>query len=668
MSMAARIGRRRRVGAIAVVAVVLLGGVLAVGRTRLLILATRALVAGALAAPPTIVEPLASIVGVRGALPARVASADVAGDGPILVVTAPENPFTRYLVEILRAEGLDALGTLDAARLTPAALAARHVVVLGETPLDAAQVAMLAEWTEHGGTLIAMRPGAPLANLLGLERADGTLADGYLRVDDTAPPGAGIVAATMQFHGTADLWIVRPASELPTGEAARVVATLHRDTSSPTPYPAVTVRRVGTGVAAAFTYDLARSVVFTRQGNPAWAGQRRLGLPPIRAVDLFAGDVAGHPEPDWIDFQKRAIPQADEQQRLLANLILDDTAHGPLPRWWYLPRGWQAAIVMTGDAHDDSAVARRLEQYRAASPAGCSVDDWECVRATVYLYPGTSFTAAEAVRDTSLGFEVALHPSTRCGDWTPPVFGLVLGLQRATFGAIFPDIPTPTTSRTHCAAWSDWSSAAEIEASYGIRLDANYYDYPASWVRGRAGLFTGSALPMRFAATDGRVIDCWQAATQITDESGLPLPAALDELLDRATGPEGYYGVLTVNVHFDEAHHPGSDAIVASALRRGVPVVTARQMLTWLDGRDASSFESLDWRDGVLTFTMRIGAGARQLRGMLPLRTAGGELARLEHEGAPVPFETRTVKGIAYAFFAAEGGRWAAVYATHVDR
>jgi hypothetical protein len=46
-------------------------------------------------------------------------------------------------------------------------------------------------------------------------------------------------------------------------------------------------RRTG-GQAAAFTFDLARSIVQTRQGNPAWAGQERDGQPgPIRSNDLF---------------------------------------------------------------------------------------------------------------------------------------------------------------------------------------------------------------------------------------------------------------------------------------------------------------------------------------------------------------------------------------------
>ena len=70
-----------------------------------------------------------------------------------------------------------------------------------------------------------------------------------------------------------------------------------------------------------FAYDLARSVVYTRQGNPAWAGQEQDGLRPVRPDDLFYGNKVGDPQADWVDPQKIAIPQADEQQRLLANLI-----------------------------------------------------------------------------------------------------------------------------------------------------------------------------------------------------------------------------------------------------------------------------------------------------------------------------------------------------------
>ena len=92
-------------------------------------------------------------------------------------------------------------------------------------------------------------------------------------------------------------------------------------------------RRLRRGQAAAFTYDLARSVVYTRQGNPAWAGQERDGeVPPIiRPDDLFFGAKLG-PTARLDRHEKIQLPQADEQQRLLANLIeLDDPTSADPP-------------------------------------------------------------------------------------------------------------------------------------------------------------------------------------------------------------------------------------------------------------------------------------------------------------------------------------------------
>ena len=164
-------------------------------------------------------------------------------------------------------------------------------------------------------------------------------------VNTNTTPGAGIVGQTIQFHGTADRYTLSGASSL---------ATLYSTAQTSTANPAVTLRSVGPngGQAAAFTYDLARSIVLTRQGNPAWAGQERDGLTPIRSDDLFYGPATFDPQPNWVDLNKVAIPQADEQQRLLANtIIFMNAVKSMLPRFWYFPHGYEAAVVMTGDDH-----------------------------------------------------------------------------------------------------------------------------------------------------------------------------------------------------------------------------------------------------------------------------------------------------------------------------
>ena len=74
----------------------------------------------------------------------------------------------------------------------------------------------------------------------------------------------------------------------------------------------------------------------------------------------------------------------------------------------------------------------------------------------------------------------------------------------------------------------------------------------------RPGLFTGSGMPMRFATSTGAFIDVYQATTQMTDESGQSYPFTIDTLLDRALGPEGYYGAFTANLHTDNSQQPQS--------------------------------------------------------------------------------------------------------------
>jgi hypothetical protein len=140
--------------------------------------------------------------------------------------------------------------------------------------------------------------------------------------------------------------------------------------------------------------------------------------------------------------------------------------------------------------------------------------------------------------------------------------------------------------------WSDYATQPIVEREFGIRLDTTYYTYPDAWLKDRPGLLTGSGMPMRFAQKDGTMIDVYQVNTQLPDDSPKAFPLWIDTLLDRAIGPEAYYGAFTTNVHGDSGRSLKdsewkSDAVVASALSRGVPIVSAKQMLTWLDGRNA---------------------------------------------------------------------------------
>ncbi len=281
-----------------------------------------------------------------------------------MVVRNEANPFSTYYAEILLNEGLNAFALTNVSAIDPAVLSHYDVVILGETALTSGQVTTLSNWVSGGGNLIAMKPDKQLAGLLGLTDGAATLSEGYLLVNTASNPGIGIVGQTIQFHGTADRYTLNGASSL---------ATLYADASTATPNPAVTLRSVGSsgGQVAALTFDLARSIVLTRQGNPAWVNQDRDGNAPVRSDDLFFGAKAGDVQPDWVNLNKVAIPQADEQQRLLANMIISmNSDRKLLPRFWYFPHGHQAVVVMTATIMGQGTRRRvSTNNWRPASPA-----------------------------------------------------------------------------------------------------------------------------------------------------------------------------------------------------------------------------------------------------------------------------------------------------------
>ena len=588
--------------------------------------------------------------------------------GPILVISSASNPFSRYYGEILSAEGLNEYTVADISTVTSTTLAAFDVAILGDMSLTSAQVSMLTTWVNGGGQLIAMHPDKQLAGLLGLTSKTSTLSNAYLLVQTSTGPGVGIVGQSIQFHGTADQYTLNGASSL---------ATLYSTASATTTSPAVTLARSGSGQAAAFTYDLARSIIYTRQGNPAWSGEARDGQTgPNRSDDLYFGAASFDPEPDWVDLNKVSIPQADEQQRLLANLILQmNTAKKPLPRFWYFPSGVKAVVVMTGDDHGSfysgSATTQRFGDLVAASPTGCSVADWQCMRSTSYLFPQSiadnPLTDAQAAALVAQGFEISVHVDSNptCSNWIPADLDDDYVSVMSSFAAQFPSVPPPQTHRMHCIGWSDYDTQPQTELRHGIRLDTSYYYWPPTWVNDVPGLFTGSGMPMRFTDRNGNIIDVYQATTQMTDESGQSYPNNIDTILDNATGTTAYYGAFVVQAHNDQGSYPGiGPSIVSSAQAHGVPMVSAQQMLTWLDGRNSSSFGSLSWTGSSLNFTIVVGTGARNLQAMLPISSPAGSLNSISLSGSLVSFTTQAIKGAQYAFFNAVAGSYVANYGT----
>jgi chitodextrinase len=585
---------------------------------------------------------------------------------PVLVIGSTANPFTTYLGEILRTEGLNEFTSIDISLVSPSLLSHENVVVLGDMTLSATQVTMLTSWVNAGGTLIAMHPDKQLAGLLGLTDSGTTLGNAYLKVDTTTTAGSGIVGASIQYHGSADRYTLNGAT---------AIASLYSDATTATSSPAVSWRAVGAngGKAIAFTYDLARSIAYTRQGNPAWVGQNRDNFEGIAPDDLYYGARSGDVQPDWVNTNKIAIPQADEQQRLLANLITVAASNRlPLPRFWYLPRGVKAALALTSDDHSTTnapgGTAYRFDRLNALSTPGCVVANWQCVRATSFIFPVDALTNAQATSYVNQGFELALHPvfgSCPTTVQTQAQIAATYAQQLSDLRAKYTGIPVPVTNRNHCYYWPDWSSVPKVELANGARMDFDYAHYPNSWIGNKPGFMTGSGFPMRFADSDGTPIDVYQEATHVDDDgtTAAQTPAFIASLLDNAVGSPGYYGAFGVLIHADNPiFNQQLEDVVAAAQARNVPIVSGKQLLDWTDGRNSSTIRDLQWNAGTLTFTVSAAAGANGLQTMVPTQGPSGTLTGITRGGSAVAYTVQTIKGISYAMFDSPSGAYVASY------
>jgi hypothetical protein len=568
---------------------------------------------------------------------------------PILLVLndAAPNKFGAYVGEILRAEGLNAYAVAQVGALTAADLSGRPLVVLAETPITEAQGTLFSTYVDGGGRLLALRPDKRLAALFGLAPADGVQTDGYLRIDGSQPAGQGLPTETLQIHGDADRYTL---------SGATAIASLYSDSATATTNPAVVVASAGQGRAAAFTYDLAKNVVYTRQGNPANANVDTDGDGVLRTVDLFQAKGEG---PTWVDRDKVAIPQADVQQRLFARLVqqlLDDIT--PLPQLWYFPGTAKTMLIPTGDAHANPVDYYRKEIDSLAAHGGTM---------TFYLSAAGDPPANLVEQWTKQGFAFGIHPYANKPDPNPTVnissldqgYDIFAQWFKTTFGTA-PSL----TVRHHQVAWKGWTDAADIAVAHGMGLDANFYHW-GPWLKKPDGTWphgyiTGSGQPMRFMRADGTILPLYQQLTELSDEQ---LMAAVSgagyEQLNGAQGVEvsqrlidaslaGDYAALMTQFHVDYYGFGDpqvwAEGTIDYARSKGVPVWNADQWLSFTATRHDAEFQDIVWdrASGRLTFTLSTAAISNTLSILLPPAFGGQPLESVQVDGVaahPTDFE-----------------------------
>lgn len=595
------------------------------------------------------------------------------GSVPILLITdqASTNRFGIYLTEILRAEGVNCFHIADLAALQPAILEKYEVAILAEALLTAVQAEMFEGYVARGGRLVGMKPDDRLGSVFGLERAAGTLSKSYIKTESSHSASVGINSSTLQIHSPANLYRLVDAE---------AIAWLYTDRDAVSEHPAITLKHFGDGLAVAFAFDLAMSIAYMRQGDPEHVNEDVDGLEGNRSVDMFV---------NWIDLERIAIPQADEQQRLFVN-ILSQLSQQPLPRLWYFPEDKKSVLIATGDSHSNPAKFIEDVLTRVEERGG---------HMTVYYSPQIVSDAGRAARWTRFwltdhvsfisemlgdefgsptpfmmddwrarGHEVTLHPYVDTGldEWE-------LYWKEFTGRGY---APVSQTVRTHRILWTGWTETARVQASYGMRMNFDYYHVGPSlqkkngeWVNGH---LTGSGRPMKFIDEQGRIIDLYQQLTQLTDEHLIPMdvpgwggwPNLSAEqavevskyLLDRSV-KDNDYCAIGGQFHIDPFQLGGDPAekggiflegTLDYAQKLGVPILSAQEWLNFTDIRHDTDFINMIWDAAASTLTFNLfprNPADATLTMLLPIRNAEKAISTLDVDGVTTLYPARLVIG-----------------------
>ncbi|HJN08460.1 MAG TPA: hypothetical protein QF564_07190 [Pirellulaceae bacterium] len=590
------------------------------------------------------------------------------GRMPILVLTDSrytKNPFGSYLPEILRGEGLVEFEVCERSALSAfaernARLSDYDVVLMAEMDLIASEENLLCEYVSGGGLLVAMRPDADLADLFGIRiaemRPEKLLQ--YFAVDGDAAAGSGIVESAMQYHGQAATYSLNGATPL---------AHLYDDRSLASSHPAASLNRWGKGRAVAFAFDLAKSVVLMRQGNPQWQNTEGDKLSGYRPMDMFMrtnGET-------YFDQSLLRIPQADEKQRFLANIVVR-LAEKPLPRMWYLPGMHKVIVINTGDAESNFA-----EQLDPVFDACASYGG----RFTAYLRGGPNrgieqTTVQQEAAWRAAGHEVGVHmyaegaEAAGAREAMSQAYGKVVGDLERKFGH------GSRTARNHTIDWTGWVEMAAIEARFGTKMDLNYYHYiPSGTPINTSGYFNGTGLPQRLIDAGGRVLPIYQATTQWPDEwfadrdmTSEQTVKIITEMIQAAQS--GYYSAFVNNIHQcryngrpfgkDRITAVWPDQVWAYCRDNKIPSWSAEMLLDFVEARSAARFEKITWRTdskrnrSELSFNFHNPAEDQNLTVMIPSQWLGRTLKSLSADGETLDVTLETVKGIQYGMFASK--------------
>jgi hypothetical protein len=497
-----------------------------------------------------------------------------------------------------------------------------------------------------------MRPDDQIAGLFGLQSSAGAQDNGYMVINPAVTllddnPGLGLPNVPLQIHG--------PAALYPTLGGTQPLATLYSAPGSATPYNAVT-RFISGSARVAFAFDLARSVVLTRQGNPAW------GASAAFTTDLFRPQAGV----TWVDLNTLDIPQADEQQRLFANIVIDlADADAPMPQLWYFPDATKAVLLPTINTVSNPLSFLQPIISGIQSAGG---------RGTYFIgIGGLDGTDVAALR--AAGNDVSILPMRFREDALNPVCcqinNLKEGFDKQTiwFQQNMQSLPGKGV-RAENYQWAGWTEAAQYAADNGYGMDFSFATQGAwlkngsTWAR---GYLNGSGRPMKFITSNGATINVYQQLTDLPDAQlmaavsnqgeQLPVNEAFAVARDRIDASvNGNYAAVVMGVAANNLLPQQVDwatRTVQHAVSSGVSVLTASQWWAFNDARDTARISDITWNaaTGLLAFNTGVTATTRvSITAVLPVVYGGRSLRDIRIDGLVSSYTINNVKLVNKAF------------------
>jgi hypothetical protein len=569
---------------------------------------------------------------------------------PILLL-ATGSSFGTYTAEILKAEGFNEfdIDSLDSRKISKAFLAQYDLIILAEDVTDGNDWQLLSEFVKKGGNLIAVRPVESPEELFGFTGTGGSISGGYITIDTAGSEGRSLSGRTLQLHTDARLCELK---------GAREIAFLTERSVNDKKFPGVVTNSFGKGKTAAFLYNLPQNIVYTRQGNPLFAGLEKDSIPGLRAMDLFTDG--------WIDTSNNIINQADEQMRLLSRCIEYMNADKkPLPRLWYFPDTLKCLVTLTNDGEFRGETDFET-QFREVDSMGAKM--------SLYVLETGKVTKQWSDKWTARGFEISGHPDDT-KEAATPVWNnmeIVLADKIKTISELY-GLPM-TTVVNHWFVWCgtdpegrpEFAAQAEIEAGHNLLMEANYAHYDNNSGQGHflgsmgttQGNFTGSGLPMKFATSKGKILGIYQHLNNVYDQEYTEnhdpdgFFNCFKGLVDRSIYDQ-VFSYISIKSHNDEYYFSRVPLLkmLAYANSKNIPVWTLAQLANFIKMKDEAIFSAFEWSGNELKFNLISSVDNNNgLTFLIPFRSNGTEISEIAIDGKAVPLNVKKVRGSDYAF------------------